>query len=275
MTTTMFDNINVGAIGVGDEEAGYVNGRWPTFAALVARFPGKPILSIAVNASVQADALDVEPGDATNAQAAVWFRGWVRRILARPVFYTSASNVEALMAALAAAGINRGQYYIWSAHYTYVAHLCGPQCRFGNWNADLTQWTNKVGGDESLVQDYVFTAATPPIPTPVPPPSVGPAQPIPGDTAMNIPFSLTTGNDGTAYLPLAIPAGCTKITGGSVDVLSAEVFTPPHHDGDITAGNPSGASVLPVVGGAPAGFQAIRVAGAMPNHSYTGNATAA
>lgn len=276
MTTTMFDNINVGAIGVGDEEAGYVNGRWPTWAAVVAKFPTKPILSIAVSVAVQADALDIEPGDAAVGQAAGWFRGWVRRLTDQPIFYTSASNVSALIAALTAAGVSRGQYYIWSAHYTYVAHLCGPQCRYGNWNADLTQWTDRVGGDESLVEDYVFARAVPVVPASTPPPSVGPPTQIPGGTEMNVPFSLTTGSDGTAYLPIPIPAGCSRIAVASVDVMDADGFTPPHHDGDVTAGNPSGVSVMPAVGGpATPGFQAIRIAGGAPNHFYTGNAIAA
>lgn len=174
MTTTMFDNVAVGAIGVGDEEAGYVNGRWPTYSAVVARFPGKPVLSIAVTADVRAAALDIETGDANNAQAAGWYHGWTPGLVSKPILYTSASNVPALIEAMAADGIGRAEYYIWSAHYTGVAHICSPVCHFGNWNADLTQWTDKIGGDESLVQDYVFA----PVPAPAPPAPAPLASPV-------------------------------------------------------------------------------------------------
>lgn len=273
MTTTMFDNINVGAIGVGDEEAGYVNGRWPTWSALVAEFPHKPVLSIAVNAAVRADALDIEKGDATIGQAAGWFHGWVRRIVDKPIFYISASLAPALIAALTAAGIPRDAYYLWTAHYTYTAHLCGPQCREGNFNADMTQWTDRIGGDESLVEDYVFTQATPPIPTPAPPPSVGPALPIPGDTAMNVDFSCTTGTDGTAYVEIPIPVGCTKIAVAGIDVGDPNAWTPPHHDGDITGNLVTGVNAQPAVAGpAIPGVQKLRLSGGIPNHFYTGHA---
>jgi hypothetical protein len=67
MTLTMFDSTTVADIpstGM-DAVAGYVGGNWPTLPALVKRFPHLPALSIAVNASQDAQCLDVEKGDAT------------------------------------------------------------------------------------------------------------------------------------------------------------------------------------------------------------------
>jgi hypothetical protein len=88
---------------------------------------------------------------------------------------------------------------------------------------------------------------------------------------MIVPWSATTGNDGTAYIPIKIPAGCTRLHGGFADVLDpADPATAGHHDGDVTAGNPGGAQCAPTVGG-PTG-QRLRVTGAIPDHFYTGRA---
>ena len=97
VTLTMYDSTNVGALPHGaDAYAGYVEGLFPTFAALKRQFAasGAHLLSIAVFASGDADCLDIEPGDATNAQAP----GWVKRQLARgahrPCLYTSVGNMD-------------------------------------------------------------------------------------------------------------------------------------------------------------------------------------
>ena len=73
MTAEMFDSIDPSQIPAGRDDAGYVDGRWRTFSVL----HGPHNLSVAVFSSDDADALDDEPGDATNAQAP----GWVRREL--------------------------------------------------------------------------------------------------------------------------------------------------------------------------------------------------
>lgn len=161
MTAEMFDSIDPRQIPAGQDAAGYVDGRWPTFTAL----HGPSNLSIAVFAADDADTLDVEAGDATNSQAP----GWVKRELGlghwRPCVYTSASNVRALLAALAAAGISRSQIRLWTAHYTYRPHLCGPACGLpAGVTADATQWTDRSGGrnlDESTIADDFFSVPTP------------------------------------------------------------------------------------------------------------------
>lgn len=158
MTAEMFDSIDPSQIPPNQDDAGYVDGRWQTFSAL----RGPHNLSVAVFATDDADALDDEPGDATNAQAP----GWVQRELGlghwRPCVYTSVSNVQALLTALAAAGMSRSQVRIWTAHYTYVRHRCTPACCAGlpaDFLADATQWTDRSGGrnlDESTIADDFF-----------------------------------------------------------------------------------------------------------------------
>lgn len=133
-----------------------------------------------------------------------------------------------------------------------------------------TQWGFFGAYDLSLIAAGADLWDTEPhIITPVPPSVTGPAYPLLGqEPLMIVPFSTTTGEDGTAYVPIVIPSGCTMLLGGWADVMSASAFTPPHHDGDITAADPAGLTVAPAVGAAPA----VRIAGAVPNHFYTGRA---
>lgn len=142
--------------------AGYVNGYWPTYNAVVAKWPKARHLSIAVTSSANAECLDVEPGDATPADAPAWFKRQVERGVKRPVIYTGLSQAMAVISALANAGIKRSDYRLWTAHYTYEAHRCSPECGFGlNTTADATQFTNRSNGvadalDESLcVGDFL------------------------------------------------------------------------------------------------------------------------
>lgn len=158
MSVTMFDSVAVAEIPPNAPAvAGYVDGKWKTYRELLVKFPHARKVSIAVSASSDADCLDVEPRDATNAEAAAWVkRQWARGVK-RPILYTSVSNWKALDAALRSAGIKRRpygkSYHRWSAHYTYKAHRCNRNCGMpGLTVAGATQWTNKALGrnlDES------------------------------------------------------------------------------------------------------------------------------
>lgn len=153
--TVMFDSINLDQIPAdAPAVAGYVGGNWPTYAQLAKRFPKARRLSIAVASSQDAECLDVEPGDATNDTAPRWVQRQLARGVKKPVVYTSASNVKALLASLAVHGIQRSEIRLWTAHYTFHPHVCGPQCGFGiATTADATQWTDKALGrnlDQSL-----------------------------------------------------------------------------------------------------------------------------
>lgn len=159
---TMYDSVTVSEIpATARAVAGYVGGAWPTYAVLVKQFPHADKLSIAVNASENAECLDVEPGDATPDQAAAWIRRQKKRGIATPVVYTSAAFVQALVDKLDASGLRRGiDFKVWSAHYTGVAHRCSPKCGFGiKFTADATQWTDKALGrnlDASRVRPGFF-----------------------------------------------------------------------------------------------------------------------
>ena len=159
---TMFDSVDVNQIpGDAQAVAGYVNGRFQTVPALRQRFPRAHILTIAVNASADADALDIETGDATPAQAAAWFLRQKARGVNRPCLYASASVMDTqVIPALDAAGIGPREIRLWSAHYTHTPHVCGPSsCRELGRTADGTQFTDRALGrnlDQSLLLPDFF-----------------------------------------------------------------------------------------------------------------------
>lgn len=165
----MFDDTNVELLPAGPfAYAGYVGGDWPTFAELERKFPGHHLLSIAVNASEDAECLDIEAGDATIAQAPDWVKRQIRRGVFRPVLYVDASNMKALQQAMAAAGVPGNAWRLWTAHYLNKAHLCAPwSCGYGIHEADGTQWTDKALGlslDQSVLVPDFFDKPVKPAP---------------------------------------------------------------------------------------------------------------
>lgn len=162
----MFDAVDIGQIpGDAPIVAGYVNGNYVTFNQLSARFPNARHLSIAVTAD--ADVLDVEPGDAVADQVPAWYRRQKARGVARPVIYASVSRMTAeILPVLKQAGIARSDVRLWSAHYTYVEHLCGPDNCEMPVQADATQWTDQAHGrnlDQSVLAANFFGAPPRPV----------------------------------------------------------------------------------------------------------------
>jgi hypothetical protein len=150
---TMFDSVTVPEIPANAEAvAGYVDGKYRTYPELVVKFPHADKLSIAVESSSKARCLDVEPGDATNAQAAAWVKQQHAIGARRPILYSSVSNWPALQAALKKAGVGRGlpglrKYRRWTAHYTGHPHRCSRKCWPGfTGRAAATQYTDKADG---------------------------------------------------------------------------------------------------------------------------------
>jgi hypothetical protein len=177
----MFDSTDLSQIPAGPAAAaGYVGGRWPTFHDLAARFPHALLLSIAISASEDADAIDVENGDATAPQVPAWHDRQRERGVLRPCVYASVSTMQAeVIPELRAAGINRPDVRLWSAHYAGL-HICGPStCGELGTDADGTQWTDRAYGrnlDQSLLVASFFTVTTSkPVPTPAPKPPARPA----------------------------------------------------------------------------------------------------
>lgn len=166
---TMFDDTNVELLPAGPDfaYAGYVGGLFTTLPDLERLFPGHRLLSIAVNASEDADCLDIEKGDARIDEAPDWFKRQVRRGVHRPALYCSASDMVALESAMAAHSIPRSEYRLWSAHYTGTRHLCAPfSCGFGFHEADGTQFTDKSRGhslDESVLNPEFFDKPVKPV----------------------------------------------------------------------------------------------------------------
>lgn len=166
-TLLMFDDVTVSLLPSGyDAYAAYINGRFDNLAAVQAKFPHASVLSIDVNGSnTAADALDIEPGDATNAVAVTWTKAKLKAKAKLTVLYTSVSNVNALVSALTKAGISRYSYKLWSAHYGAGAHICGPgTCKLTSYACDGTQFTDTAFGDsldESLIEAAFFGAPAP------------------------------------------------------------------------------------------------------------------
>jgi hypothetical protein len=161
VTISMADSTNAADLPAGQNAyAGYVGGKWPTYNAVVTEHPGVPVLAIAVTASEAADCLDIESGDAVNAQAPGWVMG--NPNAAKPCLYTSVSNAASLLGVLATAGIARTSIRLWTAHYTGVAHICSPACGFGMpTTADGTQWIDHGTWDQSLLNDNFFSTPGP------------------------------------------------------------------------------------------------------------------
>ena len=163
---TMYDSVTISQIPADAQAAaGYVDGKFANVAELRDRLPRAHILTIAVFAAHDADALDIETGDATPEQAAAWFLRQQARGVHRPCLYASASVMESqVVPAITAAGIPRSAVRLWSAHYTRRAHRCGPHpsCGLMSIKADATQYDDRALGrnlDVSLVADDFFGTA--------------------------------------------------------------------------------------------------------------------
>jgi len=169
MSLVMFDSVDLSQIPADATALGcYVDGRFANSAEAADRFPHARILTIAVFADHDADALDIEQGDATPGQAVGWYARQRARGVARPCLYASAFVMDTeVVPAIRAAGIGRQAVRLWAAHYNGSAHICGPgSCKELGIDADGTQWTDRAMGrnlDQSLLADDFFGA---PAPTP-------------------------------------------------------------------------------------------------------------
>jgi hypothetical protein len=121
MTIEMLDSIDIANIPkTATMVAGYVNGNWPTYDALVKAFPHAHHVSIDVNGSGVADVLDVERGDATPAQAPAWAKR-MRALKRTAIIYCSAGIIPTVKAAFAAA--KEPEPLFWAADWTNKPHL--------------------------------------------------------------------------------------------------------------------------------------------------------
>lgn len=146
-----------------DLAVGYINGRWPSYYDLPARFPNIPHVSIdVVGNRPDADVLDVESGDAT-PQTAV---SWVRSKLARnehPVLYVNRGNITAVFNAMHAVGFEVATHF-----KTWIATLDGTKAVADMTGVVAVQYLSNAGAnyDESIVYDGSFKES--PVPEPHP-----------------------------------------------------------------------------------------------------------
>lgn len=128
--------------------AGYVNGKWPDFGALEARFPAAQHVSITVNDQGTATVLDVESGDATPAEAPAWAARQRAGGNPYPVVYMDESAWSTVQAAFSDQGVAAPLY--WVASYvddpTKVPDL--PD------GAIALQFYDYGGYDASVAADY-------------------------------------------------------------------------------------------------------------------------
>lgn len=112
---TMYDSINPDAIPADAELcAGYVDGRWPSYQGMVARFGRNRVVSITVTGEPGARVADVERGDLTPQQAAIWAKNELAAGR-RPTIYTNLSTWDACKQALQAQGIDPSRVDWWIA----------------------------------------------------------------------------------------------------------------------------------------------------------------
>lgn len=132
-----------------DATAGYVNGRWPSSAGILKRFPNLPHVSITVNSTGNAMCLDVEPGDATPADVPAWLDRQYARGLTKPVIYCGNGDIAEVRRLC-----GPRPFWWWSANWTRVAHI-DP-------GADATQWDDKgpngEGVDQSQISDAFYAS---------------------------------------------------------------------------------------------------------------------
>ena len=149
----------------GQAYAAYVDGsvgNQPNYAYIVRTFPKAEHLSIALFASDNADALDVEPGASAPGDVPGWYDRQKKRGIQRPCVYASASTMAgSILPVLNQAKISRSQVRLWSAHYGVGEHICGPSsCGVVPIEVDGTQWTSNALGrdlDQSLLLENFFT----------------------------------------------------------------------------------------------------------------------
>ena len=163
-TLTGQDSVSVGALSGGlSLYAGYIYGTYNNWAQLTARFGGSAqLVSITpvVQVAVPAMCLDVEPGDASPGDCPAFQRLANHGGAVKPIYYTSAGDLQAVINALAAAGYQRSDYFLWSAHWSGL-HICGPST-CGYPQADATQYASNSNFDSDVFSAYMFTGFGPP-----------------------------------------------------------------------------------------------------------------
>jgi hypothetical protein len=168
-TVAMYDSISVSVIPHGSVAvAGYLSGNWPTWFSLRAAFPAAVRIPVAVRALPvypslvgRMACLDVEPLDATPAEAGPWARGEIG-LGVKPCLYSALKNgmaqTEQSLAHWLGAGW-RAKVFLWDADWTGSPRLDG--------GFDATQWSDHGPRGENYDQSVAtraFLGLKPPAP---------------------------------------------------------------------------------------------------------------
>jgi hypothetical protein len=126
-------------------------------------------VSITPNGANGARCLDVEPGDATPAACPGFYRNSLhnggQNDAGKPMIYTSAGDLQAVINAMSGAGIARSEYLLWSAHWI-GQHICAPNS-CGYPASDATQYASNSSYDSDVFYSYCFGPGTVPSPWPL------------------------------------------------------------------------------------------------------------
>ena len=149
--------------------AGYYNGTFANLNSFRADFPSAIVLSITPNGVKGARCIDCEPGDATVVGAADFVAANLpeagaggRNDGGKPMVYCSAGDSQAVINAIAAKGISRSDWDLWSAHWI-GQHICSPSA-CGYPQADATQYMDGNSCDFDEFYAYCFGSTPPPPP---------------------------------------------------------------------------------------------------------------
>lgn len=150
----MYDGVDVDKVPDGaDVYAGYVDGDYANYEAMVKKFPNATHIRICVFNSGDAQVLDIEPGNATAGDAVAWVQRQRTLGTTRPTIYCALdSNPDygwpQVREAFQTAGVAEPDY--WIADQTGSSHPIN--------GAVAVQWVDKGGYDISLITDPTWPA---------------------------------------------------------------------------------------------------------------------
>jgi hypothetical protein len=170
---------------------GYWNGTFANLTALRAwikvNAPKASLLTVTPNGENGAMCGDWEPGciwPITTANVGAFLKN-ADHGGGKPWIYTSAGNATTMVKTYRAVGFADADVIMWTAHYTGVAHFCGPKtCGYGLRQADATQY-NDGTRDYDIAQKYCF-------PSP-------PAPPVPADWSYPAPKAVSSVGGSTSF----------------------------------------------------------------------------
>lgn len=252
-----------------DLYAGYVDGRYRTYAPLMVRYGAGRVLPIAVFSTTNAGIVgDCESGDMTPQTAVNWVV--MRRLAgADPTIYCSLALWATVQAAFHAAGVPQPHWWI-------AAYPGNGQSLYAG--AIAHQWIDRGPYDESVVADFWpgFDSGSGPVPVP-------PTPPVPPPVGTTIPITANLGGPMQRTV-IDVPTdlqgnGCLVLDGGKntlpgvtsspTSVDSASVVSvggwgsnptsdkPPYWPGDAKWQDHGGHPLLTVTGGTPKGQFAV------------------